>query len=50
LKLDWSRIDVLYATDSSREAIEALKRLKAERGSSGSSEVFVRSSLLKESE
>ena len=47
LRLDWSRIPVLYSTDSAREAIEVVKKLKAGRDSSGSSGAFVRSSLLK---
>jgi len=46
LSLDWSKIKVLFSSNSAREAIAAVKRLKIEQAGSNPARVFVRSSLL----
>ncbi len=50
LKLNWSVIKVLFSSDSAREAVEAVKRLKIGEGGSDSRRIFVKSSSLKENE
>ncbi|MBL7118962.1 DUF1922 domain-containing protein [Candidatus Bathyarchaeota archaeon] len=47
LSLNWSKIKILFSSDSSREAIEAVKRLKIEQVEYDPTRVFVRSSLLR---
>ncbi len=50
MRLNWSKIKVLFSSNSAREAIEVVKRLKLEGIKSDPARVFVRSSFLEKSE